>query len=114
LVQTHADAKFRLKEGTTPVNMAMVKVDADSMLTNSLGIALFNDLPVSVEYAYTITRDGYIWTEGSFYLTRDTTNDVAMDRRTSVNEPVYNGLRTTCWLNPPMMYPYSGGRGLVG
>ncbi len=44
LVQTHANVKFRLKNGVTPVNEATVILGEHSLVTNSLGIANFLQL----------------------------------------------------------------------
>ena len=100
LIQTHAYAKFRLKEGTTPVNMVMVVVNEDSLFSTSLGITTFNQLPVSTSYTYLITKDGYVQQDGAFYLTRDTTIDVAMEAKATTGFPTEDVMKMECWPNP--------------
>ena len=78
--RSHADVKFRLKEGSTPVNKVWVKVDEDSLLSDALGIAKFLQLAVHTEYAYSTFREGYLNHSGAFYLTTDTTIDLAMEK----------------------------------
>ena len=85
LVQTHATVKFRLKNGTSPVNGATVTVGEQSLVSNSLGMATFSQLPVSAEYSYTISKTGFNDETGSFYLTTDTTIDVVMGLKTAVD-----------------------------
>ncbi len=68
--------KFRLKNGATPVNGATVTVEEQSLVSNSLGMATFSQLPVSIEYSYNISKTGFNDEAGSFYLTNDTTIDV--------------------------------------
>jgi len=100
LIQTHAEVKFKLTEGTTPVNLALVTVDTGSLLTNSLGIALFRQLPVFEDYTYRITKDGYADAEGSFFLARDTTVQISMDVKTALAERLADDGKITFWPNP--------------
>lgn len=100
LIQTHGDVKFRLKKGTVPVNLALVVLNSDSLLTNSLGIALFKELPLSSEYAYHVSRTGLKEQEGSFYLTGDTTLDMNMEVVTGLTEFPVNGDKNKFWPNP--------------
>ena len=99
LVQTHASVKFRLKNGTTPVNGATVTVGEQSLVSNSLGMATFSQLPVSNEYSYTISKTGFNDEAGSFYLTQDTTIDVVMGLKTAVN-PLKKAEALKIWPNP--------------
>jgi hypothetical protein len=100
LIQTHAYAKFVLKKATTPVNMVMLVVNEDTLFSNSLGIATFNQLPVSTGYTFLLKKDGYMQKEGAFYLTRDTTIDVAMEIKTPTVLVPENGMKTEFWPNP--------------
>ncbi len=99
LVQTHASVKFRLKNGTTPVNGATVTVEEQSLVSNSLGMATFSQLPVSNEYSYTVSKTGFNDEAGSFYLTQDTTIDVVMGLKTAVN-PDKQAEALKIWPNP--------------
>ena len=81
LVQTHANLRIRLRfEVTTPVNNATVTVNESTLISNSLGDALFKQLPVSMEYEYSVTKNGYDEVTGSAYLTRDTILVVPMTK----------------------------------
>jgi hypothetical protein len=92
--------KFRLKDGTIPVNLALVVVNEDSLISNSLGIALFNQLPVSTGYNYVISKTGYANSEGTFNLDRDTTIDVAMEVATASTAIPANNGKVKLWPNP--------------
>jgi len=72
LLQTHANLRIRLREGTKPVNNAIVIVENDTLTSNSLGDALYNKLPVSVTYDYTVRKNGFGEITGSVYLSEDT------------------------------------------
>ena len=100
LTQTLANVKFRLKDGTTPVNLAVVIVNDDSLITNSLGIALFIQLPLSANYSYTISKSGYSGEEGEFYLTGDTTIDITLEVISAMQEIDANESRIIFWPNP--------------
>jgi hypothetical protein len=100
LIQTNANAKFRLKEESTPVNLALVKVNEDSLITNSLGIALFQELPIPASYTFRISKNGYLTKEGSFYLTRDTTIDIEMKVITAIKEFPAKDEMIRIWPNP--------------
>jgi hypothetical protein len=78
LVRTHASVKFRLKNGTTPVNNATVHLSDDSLVTNSLGIAHFQNIPVGQEYSYRISKEGFERVEGSVALNTDTSININM------------------------------------
>ena len=78
MIQTLADVKFWLSDGTTPVNKAYVKIGSDSVITNSLGIALFTKYAVSTSYHYVIAKSGYLTLDGDFYLNNDTNIYIAM------------------------------------
>ncbi len=80
LERTHADAKIRLREGSTPVNKALVIVNEDSLVSSSLGLAKFRQLEVNQEYSYSVSLNGYKDREGLFYLQTDTTIEVAMEK----------------------------------
>lgn len=80
LTRTHADVKISLREGTTPVNNAEVKLGDDSRLSSALGLAKFLQLPVDQSYHYSISKEAYVFQEGDFQLTTDTTIDVSMEK----------------------------------
>ena len=100
LLQTHANLRIRLREGTTPVNNATVTVNEETLISNSLGDALFSQLPVSTSYPYLIRKDGYKSAEGTIYLTRDTILNIAMDVQSAVTDPATDDKKLVCWPNP--------------
>jgi beta-mannanase len=100
LLQTHAYAKFYLKAGASPLNLASVVIDEDTVISNSLGISLFNQLPVSTSYTYLITKDDYNQKEGTFFLTGDTAIDVAISIKTANTEVPEEGTKAEYWPNP--------------
>jgi hypothetical protein len=100
LTRTHADIKFWLKEGTAPVDNALVKVNGDSLITTTLGMALFRELPVSANYHYQVIKEGYAGEEGDIYLTTDTTLQIAMNANTAGMEIITDRNKIICWPNP--------------
>lgn len=100
LIRTHASVKFRLREGTTPVNGAKVNLNTDSLVTNSLGIALFGELPVYQNYNFRITAENYEEISGVLDLISDTTLNIEMKKRTANSySPVPSG-NFKFWPNP--------------
>ena len=100
LTRTHADAKLILKEGTSPVNKAMVVINGDTLISNSLGIANFKGLPVEDSYDFFIRKHGFFDTTGTFILTNDTTILISMrawPTGIQFTDPE-SGLK--CWPNP--------------
>jgi hypothetical protein len=100
LIQTEADVKIMLKEGSAPLNNAYVKIGADSILTGGLGMALFKQLPVLNNYHFIVSKNGYLTKEGDFYLNTDTVINVGMDKSTSVStiDPIDKSIKL--WPNP--------------
>jgi hypothetical protein len=110
LVQTHANVKIRLKEGSAPVNLATVIVHEDTLITGSLGMATFNHFPVSTWYTYAVKKNGYKEKQSTLYLTRDTIIDVSMEKGTAITLHE-SDLKTECWPNPAndLLYIRLGG-----
>ena len=78
----------------------MVKTGMDSLLSNSLGIANFQQLEVPELYEYEITSDEFETVAGSIELTTDTELEIEMVKKpTFVSEnPHHSFLRI--WPNP--------------
>lgn len=76
LVKTHGQVKFRLKDGSSPVNGAEVVLGKDTLTTNALGICTFESLLLDSSYAYFIAKDNYYALSGDLYLEQDTTIDL--------------------------------------
>jgi len=100
LIRTHADVKIRLKEGTTPVNNAEVKIGDDSQLSSALGLAKFLQLPVDQAYHFSVSKEAYIFKEGDFQLSTDTTIEVTMEKLSTAAEPHLEGTGIRIWPNP--------------
>ena len=100
LVRTHANIKFRLREGTTPVNDAIVKMKDDSLVSTSLGLAEFRQKPVGENYSYSITKENYHNRDGSLYLTTDTTINVEMLKKPSGINEIHPDDNFQFWPNP--------------
>ena len=100
LIRTHAYAKFTLQDGTTPVTNALVILNEDSLITNSLGIAFFSQLPVSSDYNYLIIKRGYDQETGNFYLITDTTIQISMHAYPLNVELPVDKENLKCWPNP--------------
>ena len=101
LTQILAYIKFWLKEGNAaPVNNAIVRINGDSLVTTSLGLAHFRQLPVSVNYNYRISKTGYYEETGELYLTRDTSLYITMEPWLSNTELFPDGKSVKLWPNP--------------
>jgi len=100
LIRTHANLRFDLKEDITPVNNALVIVNGDSVLSNAIGLALFNQLPAAANYNYSITKDGYIQKEGDLFLATDTTIQILMQTHGTSTEKISNNESFKFWPNP--------------
>jgi GH35 family endo-1,4-beta-xylanase len=74
--QTHADVKFRLTNGKTPINNATIVLQTDSAVTNNLGMATFRLLSIGKQYTYSITRKENEHIQEEFYLANDTTIEI--------------------------------------
>jgi hypothetical protein len=99
LLQTHATMRIRLRTGSTPIDQAQVIANADTLISNSLGDAVFSQLPVSMEYLYLVKKNGYETKSGTVYLTRDTIVLVPMTLGVSVSEIPEAG-EIKYWPNP--------------
>jgi len=100
LTRTHGDVKIRLKEGNTPVNNAEVKIGDDSLLSSSLGLAKFLQLPIDQAYHFSVSKEAYVFKEGDFLLTTDTTIDVSMEKISSAVYPNTEESDIRIWPNP--------------
>jgi hypothetical protein len=81
-----ADLRIRLSNGTTPVNNALVIVNEDTVSTNSQGDAMFNHLPIAVNYDYTISKTGFQEISGTVFLADDTILTLSMVPAVSIDE----------------------------
>lgn len=84
LIPFSADLKFRIYEGTTPINNVEISISDVSKLTNALGMATFSGLNVGVKYFYTISKNGFIDIDSSIVLLTNTTVDIQMQKLTGI------------------------------
>ncbi len=106
LLPAFSTIKFKLSEGTTPVNKALVKINDDEQLSNSLGSAFFKDYSAFKTYNYHIEKDNYRTIDGNIFLVNDTTIDIQMEvKPTSVSDiSVDDGF--LIWPNPAVNFIY--------
>ncbi|MEN8227105.1 MAG: glycosyl hydrolase [Bacteroidota bacterium] len=100
LIRTHADVKFWMKEGTTPVNNVVVTVGDSSLISTALGLTTFRQLPIDEAYHFTAIKEGYELNEGDFNLTTDTAIYLSMERITTVNSILDHSEGFRIWPNP--------------
>ena len=80
LERSHADAKFRLKDGTTPVNNAMVVFADDTLYTSSIGFCIFRSLPVDSAYSYSVEHKHYKSFSDNVLIINDTTINLQLEK----------------------------------
>lgn len=80
LKRSHGEVKFRLKNGSQPVNNALVVFNGDSLYTSALGFCTFRSVPVNNEYDFHIEREFFKTYEGSLTVTNDTTLTVQVEK----------------------------------
>ena len=73
LIESTSNLKFRIYADDSPISMASVEVDGSMLQTNTVGIALFEDLPRFESYSYSVEKEGYQSEKGLFSLNGDTT-----------------------------------------
>lgn len=98
LVRSSAVLKFRIKEGTTPVNDATVILNEDTLISTAIGMAVFRDLLVQTNYDYLIYKGGYNDESGSLYLNTDTTLTIQMQQYPDGISELKNEMKI--WPNP--------------
>ena len=84
LMQTHARVKFRIKNGDTPVNNAMVIINGDTTITNNIGLSTIDFLEIENNYEYIIHREDYQPVSGNLTIMSDTTVDINLALITKV------------------------------
>lgn len=80
LAPTHVSVKFRLRNGTQPVNNALVILGSDSLYTSPVGVCTFSGVEVGTDYAYTAEKELYIKQTGSINVSRDTTLNIQIEK----------------------------------
>ncbi len=108
LQQTHANIRIRLREESRPVANAVVALNGDTMLTSSLGDAVYNQRPVSQIYSYTVNKEGYEELSGTVQLARDTIVQLEMTRIVLSAGYGSGDIKFTIWPNPADEYVHFG------
>jgi mannan endo-1,4-beta-mannosidase len=104
LNRTSAFIKFRLKEGESPVNeVAVVLNGTHTLITSSLGMVTFKDLPVGLEYSYEISKHSYKESSGQLFLQNDTLVDLQMELLAS-SASMLKAESINVWPNPVQQY----------
>ena len=90
LVATRADIKFRIYSEDKPLYNVSLKLEGDSLTTNSIGIVLFKDMPRFEEYDWSASKEGFEDIEGTLSLMNDTIVNLYMNLHTNTD---YLGLQ---------------------
>jgi hypothetical protein len=106
LTRVMAYIKFWITEGLAPVDYALVRINGDSIITTTLGLAHFRQLPVSVSYNYTITKPGYYDITGELFLAQDTIIYITMETWTEDTEEFQDVSSIKIWPNPVRDFLY--------
>lgn len=70
---THSDVKIWVKDSSEkPLKNATVIFDETEIITESLGLAKYLNLPLSTSYDYSVHREGYEDVAGALFLEKDT------------------------------------------
>ncbi len=111
LERSHANVKFRVKDGSQPINNALVVFGNDSLYTGALGICTFKSVPLQNSFHYTIERQYFKSLEGMISVHSDTTLNIQMEKTvaniefqiTSERVPIQNAFviinNDTAWFN---------------
>ncbi len=95
----YSTLKFRLKEKNTPVNNAIITINTEKQITNTLGITYFKNYSTYTNYSYKVEKENYKTVEGNLQLVNDTTIDLQMEKiNTFSDELEFAGF--TFWPNP--------------
>jgi hypothetical protein len=84
LVANKATVKFRVYSEDTPLSLVNLQMDDESLTTNQVGIALFQDLARFGEYDWTASKEGYNSLSGTLHLEKDTTVNLTMSVKTHI------------------------------
>jgi len=82
------------------LNSAWVKLESDSVLTNSLGIALFNELELGISLSYSVSKTGFYEQSGDFILSTDTVINLVLEKNTIGIGESFAGGKFQIWPNP--------------
>ena len=77
-----------------------MKINDDSLNTNTQGIADFSSLPVNTDYHFTIRKEDYYTIEDDLHLVTDTTLDITMVALPSGLDDAHTVGSMFLWPNP--------------
>ncbi len=101
LIRSSGSIKFKLTENeVTPLNKATIILNSDTLITNNLGIATFNNLAVDTKYEYLISKNGYDNIAGELYLTGDTTILISIKSSLSIDSEFSKNKQINIYPNP--------------
>lgn len=106
LTRSEAYLKFKLTEGTTPVNKATVILNNDTLITTGLGIANFRNLDINANYSYLVYKGGYDDISGTLYLTNDSTVNIEMKPYATYTNMNAERIEFKIWPNPVNNFMY--------
>ena len=84
LTPLQANVEFFIKDSANPVQTAAVNLNGLEFLSNESGKATFYHISARESYPYTVIKDGYQPVEDTFYLEKDTTIQVLLDKPVSL------------------------------
>jgi len=73
LERSHAKIKFKIKNGTTPVNNAFVILGIDTLLSNQVGICTFKSVSINIIIPFSVQKENFNQVRGSIKVNNDTT-----------------------------------------
>ncbi len=80
LERSHGNVKFRIRNGSQPVNNALVVLGIDSLYTGALGICTFKSIPLDSIFPYFVERQYFNPIEGTLSIVADTTVDLKLEK----------------------------------
>ncbi|HKJ78107.1 MAG TPA: T9SS type A sorting domain-containing protein, partial [Prolixibacteraceae bacterium] len=80
LTRSHANIKFRIKEGSTPVNDALVIFNGDTLYTSALGFCTFRTVGINKAYSYSVEHEFFKTYEDRVEVSDDTTLNLQLEK----------------------------------
>ena len=92
LAHSVANIKFLISDGVQAVYDAEISLNDDMKFTSSLGMAVFNDIPVNQNYPYQVSKESYTTLNDEIFLTQDTTVDLTLQVVSDIKNNTNNRL----------------------
>ncbi|HSH20391.1 MAG TPA: T9SS type A sorting domain-containing protein, partial [Draconibacterium sp.] len=100
LLPSLSTLKFKLYEGTTPVNKVLVTIDNEQQISNNLGSAYFKEYQTFTNYFYRIEKEAYETIEANLFLVNDTTINIEMKAIPTAVFGINENENLKIWPNP--------------